>query len=187
MANSNKKCFVLSGPTGAGLSDIISSLFLCRTDIGTVTPVTSRKMKDGEQDGVGFFFFDLEGWNGLKESGDLLECTELAGNDYGTSRKLIEEQLNKNNVLLNLGVERASQLKKNMPEAVCVYIEPSSPEVLRKRYEKTARNTFELTARMELAREQRERSAFCDYRIESDVPEVAVMQLGDLIDRLTEK
>ena len=187
MANSNKKCFVLSGPTGAGLSDIVSSLFSCRTGIGTVTPVTSRKMKEGEQNGVGFFFYDLDGWNGLKEAGDLLECTELAGNDYGTSRKLIEEQLSKNNVLLNLSVERASQIKKNMPEAVCVYIEPSSPEALRRRYEKTARNSFELTARMELAREQREHSAFCDYRIESDDEKAAVMQLSDLIDRLTEE
>ena len=186
MANSANKCFVVSGPTGAGLSGIVSALFSLRSDTGTVTPITSRKMKDGEENGTGFFFYDLEGWNGLKEAGDLLESTELAGNDYGTSRKLVEEQLAEQNVLINLSVERAAQLKKNMPEAVCVYIEPSTAEALRERYEKTARNSFELKARMELAKEQRELSAFCDYRIDSDDPAAAAQQLSDLIGRLTE-
>ncbi len=187
MTDKNTRLFVVSGPTGAGLSSIVSSLFLLRTDTGTVTPITSRKMKDGEQDGVGFFFYDLEGWNDLKETGDLLECTELAGNDYGTSRKLVNELLQEKNVLLNLGVERAAQLKKNMPEAVCVYLEPSTPELLSERYAKTARNSFELAARMDLAKQQRELSSFCDYRIASDDLDAAAQQLSALIDRLTER
>ena len=185
MADNHTKLFVVSGPTGAGLSSIVSSLFLLRTDTGAVTPVTSRKMKDGEQDGVRFFFYDLEGWTGLKETGDLLESTELAGNDYGTSRKLVNELLKEKNVLLNLSVERAAQLKKNMPEAVCIYLEPSAAELLRERYAKTARNSFELTARMELAKAQRALSSFCDYRIASDDLDAAAQQLNALIDRLT--
>ena len=187
MTDRNTKLFVVSGPTGAGLSSIVSSLFLLRTDTGTVTPVTSRKMKDGELDGAGFFFYDLEGWTELKETGDLLESTELAGNDYGTSRNLVNEQLKEKNVLLNLGVERAAQLKKNMPEAVCIYIEPSTPELLRERYANTARNSFELAARMELAKEQRALSSFCDYRIASDDLDAAAQQLSELIGRLTER
>ena len=99
---------------------------------------------------------------------DLLESTELAGNDYGTSRKLVNELLKEKNVLMNLSVERAAQLKKNMPEAVCVYLEPSTADLLRERYAKTARNAFELAARMDLAKEQRKLSTFCDYRIASD-------------------
>ena len=126
----SKKLFVVTGPSGAGIGDVLSAVFVRRSDLATVTPLTARKKKEGEQDGVEFFFYELEEWNALKAAGDLLETTEFAGNDYGTSRKLVEEQLAAGrNVLLNLSVERAAQIKRSMPEAVCVYIAPS-PEVL---------------------------------------------------------
>ena len=178
-----KKLFVISGPSGAGIREILAAVFAARQDLGTVTPVTARKMKAGEVDGVGFYFYDLEGWNALKESGDLLETTEFAGNDYGTSRRLVNEQLAAGkHVLLNLEVERAAMLKKNMPEAVCVYIEPSEA-VLRSRYEAAARSPYELPVRLEAAARQRELSAFCDVRLNSDDPAAATQELMALLDR----
>ena len=118
-----KKLLVVCGPSGAGLGEIVTRVFALRPDTAAATPVTARKPKAGETDGVGFWFYDLEGWNALKESGDLLEATEFAGNDYGTSRRRVTEQLDAGkNVLLNLPVDRAAQLKANMPEAVCVYV-----------------------------------------------------------------
>ena len=182
-----KKLLVVCGPSGAGLGEIVTRVFALRPDTAAATPVTARKPKAGETDGVGFWFYDLEGWNVLKESGDLLEATEFAGNDYGTSRRRVMEQLEAGkNVLLNLPVDRAAQLKANMPEAVCVYVEPSGEEILRARYEKTARSSFEVSARMELAEKQRALSAFCDVRICSDDPEKAVRELNGLIDRNSE-
>ena len=80
------RLFVICGPSGAGLREIVGAVLDGRNDIGSVVPVTARKMKAGEQNGVGFWFYDLEGWNAMKESGELLEATEFAGNDYGTSR-----------------------------------------------------------------------------------------------------
>ena len=125
------KLMVITGPFGAGLKDIVAEILNTRSDLTTVTPVTARKMKDGEQDGVSFFFYDLERWNAMKESGDLLETTELAGNDYGTSRTLVEDALRGGkHVLLMLEPERAAQVKQNMPEACCLYVEPSDPEEL---------------------------------------------------------
>ena len=177
----SKKLYVVSGPSGVGISDIAAAVFAAREDVCAVTPITARKMKDGEVDGVGFFFYDLEGWNALKESGDMLECTEFAGNDYGTSRRLVEEKLNGGkHVLLNLEVERAAQIKKNMPEAVCVYIEPS-PAVLRTRYEAIARSPFEVPVRLETADKQRAISDFCDARIASDDLSAAADKLSALI------
>ena len=176
------KVFVVSGPSGAGLKEILGKVLEQRQDIGYVIPVTARKMKAGEENGQGFYFYDLEGWQALKESGDLLEATEFAGNDYGTSRRLVEEQLKAGkNVLLNLEIDRAAQLKANMPEAVCVYVEPS-PAVLRERYGKIARSSFEVSARMELAAEEQARSGFCDSRINSDDLEAAVQALCTLLD-----
>ena len=167
------KLLVISGPSGAGIGELISALFARRGDLGTVTPVTARKMKAGEQDGVGFYFYDLEGWTAMKESGELLECTEFAGNDYGTSRREVDKALAAGHALLNLSVERAAQLKAHMPEALCVYAEPSA-EVLRARYEALSRSALELRVRLEEAERQRVRAGFCDERLcTDDIPKAA--------------
>ena len=110
------KLIVISGPSGAGIGEIVAALFARSARLVPVVPVTARKMKEGERDGVGFYFFELEGWNAMKESGDLLETTEFAGNDYGTSRKLVEEQLAQGkSVLMERELDRAAQIKRNMP------------------------------------------------------------------------
>ena len=184
MDAAKKKLIVITGPFGAGLKDIVAEILDSRTDLTTVTPVTARKMKAGEQNGVGFWFYDLEGWNAMKESGELLECTEFAGNDYGTSRKLVQEQLDAGkNVVLNLEAARAKQLKANMPEAVCVYMAPSTDELLRARYEKTARSPFEVSARMDVAAQEKQAAAFCDRTIFTDDADEAAKELGALLDQ----
>jgi len=176
------KLLVLSGPSGAGIGDLINALFARRDDLGTVIPVTARKMKAGEQDGVGFYFYDLEGWSAMKESGELLECTAFAGNDYGTSRRRVMEALETGHALLNLSVERAAQLKAHMPSAVCVYAEPS-PAVLRERYAALARSALELQVRLEEAERQRTLADFCDVRLCTDDIPAAADALCALLDR----
>ncbi len=177
-----KKLLVVCGPSGAGLGEIVTRVFALRPDTAAATPVTARKSKAGETDGVGFWFYDLEGWNALKESGELLETTEFAGNDYGTSRRLVEEQLAAGrNVLLNLSVERAAQVKRHMPEAVCVYVAPS-PDVLRERYRRIARSEFEVSVRMEEAARQRALAGFCDRFLNSDEIGAAAAAFEALLD-----
>ena len=177
-----KKLLVLTGPSGAGIGELVRALFEARSDLAAVTPLTARKMKDGEADGVGFYFYDLEGWNALKEAGDLLETTEFAGNDYGTSRRLVEEQLGAGkHVLLNLSVERAAQVKRSMPAALCVYVEPSQA-VLRERFRQIARSEFEIAVRMETAARQRALADFCDAFVCSDEIGAAVTEIAGLLD-----
>ena len=178
------KLFVISGPSGAGLREIVGSVIESRSDLGRVIPVTARKKKAGERDGVGFYFYELEDWNAMKASGELLECTEFAGNDYGTSRRLVQEQLDAGkNLILSREVARAAQLKANMPEAVCVYMAPSDEATLRARYEATARSPFEVSARMERAAQEKAAASFCDCTICTDEPEAAARALNALLDR----
>ena len=177
-----KKLLVVCGPSGAGLGEIVAKLFAQREDVAAATPVTARKPKAGEEDGVGFWFYDLEGWQALKDSGDLLETTEFAGNDYGTSRRRVEEQLAAGrNVLLNLSVGRAAQLKANMPEAICVFVAPSSEQALRARYEAAGKSALEIAVRMEQAALEKERAAFCDKVVSSDDADAAVRALGAML------
>ena len=183
MAEKQGRLFVVSGPSGAGIGEIMKATIESREDIGFITPVTARKMKAGEENGKGFFFYDLEGWDALIAEGDLLEHTEFAGNDYGTSRKQVLEQTSHGkNVLLNLELSRASQIKENMPESVCVFVIPKDRAVLEERYTATARNRFEVPIRMEEAEKQVKESSFCDYIVYSDVVEQAVKELSQIMD-----
>ena len=77
-------------------------------------------------------------------------------------------------------VERAAQLKKNMPEALCVYAEPSKP-VLEQRYRAIARSAFELQVRLEQADKERAVADFCDLRVNSDDPAAAAEELLQLL------
>lgn len=177
------KLYVVSGPSGAGIRDVVAAVFARRADLAAPIPVTARKRKPGEVDGVGFYFFELEDWNAMKESGELLEATEFAGNDYGTSRREVERVFAAGkSALLELGVERAAQLKKNMPGAVCVYIEPSEA-VLAERYRALSRSALEAGLRLETAARERALSDFCDARINSDDLRSAADALDALIER----
>ena len=177
------KLLVVSGPSGTGVRDIVGAVLESRSDCAAVTPVTARKKKSGERDGVGFYFYDLDAWSALRESGGLLETTVFAGNDYGTSRRLVEEQLNAGrHVLLTLELARAAQVKRNMPEALCVYMEPSDPALLAARCREVSRSEVECRVRLEMAERERAQSAFCDFRIPTDEPDTAVCALNALLD-----
>lgn len=176
-----EKLIVISGPSGVGIGELVAALFARENGLAPVVPVTARKMKEGERDGVGFFFFELEDWNAMKESGDLLETTEFAGNDYGTSRKLVEEQFAKgNSVLMERELDRAAQIKRNMPEAICVYVEPS-PSVLEQRLKAISRSTLELNLRLQTAERLRAQSSFCDAHVCSDDIAAAVRAIEGLL------
>lgn len=176
------KLIVISGPSGAGIGEIVAALFARSARLVPVVPVTARKMKEGERDGVGFYFFELEGWNAMKESGDLLETTEFAGNDYGTSRKLVEEQLAQGkSVLMERELDRAAQIKRNMPEALCVYVEPSE-KVLEERLRAVSRSELELRLRLQTAERLRAAAGFCDKRVCSDDIAAAAAEIESLLD-----
>ena len=178
----DKKLIVLFGPSGAGIREIAAQIFEDREDVVPVVPVTARKKKAGERDGESYYFFELEDWNAMKDAGDLIETTELAGNDYGTSRRLIEERFAEGyNVLMEREPERAAQIKKNMPEALCVYVEPSPP-VLEERLRAVSKSERELALRLQTAERLRAEADFCDLRVNSDDYTAAVVAIGHLLD-----
>jgi guanylate kinase len=179
----SRKLYVVSGPSGAGISDIAAAVFAKRDDVSAVTPVTARKMRAGEVNGVGFYFYDLDGWKSLKEAGGLLECTEFAGNDYGTSREFVVQLLDAGkNVLLSLEPDRAAQVKQNFPAAVCIWVEPSDETLLRERFSQRARSEREIEVRLRAAAEQRAASGFCDLRIADDDPATTLRTLNEAIE-----
>ena len=183
MEQKNGKLYVITGPSGVGTGEIVERVLAARPELVTVTPVTGRKMKKGEQNGKGFFFYDLDTWQRMKDSGELLETTVLMGNDYGTSRTLVEAELKQGrSVVLQLEPDRAAQVKRRMPESICILIAPLDEAELARRYAATARGRFELPVRLEIARRQcRDAAAFCDATIDSSELDRAAKELNTII------
>ncbi len=180
-----KRLYVITGPSGAGTAEIVEKVLADTDSVVTVTPLTARKMKEGEVNGEGLIFYDLEEWNALKESGDLLECTEMMGNDYGTSRKLVLNEFDKgNNVIIQTEPDRAAQIKRNMPEAVCILVYPFDSGILKTRYTEKARSSFEVSVRTEVALKQIYSSKlFCDWEVDSGDADKACKEIISIINR----
>ena len=128
------KLLVISGPSGAGKSTVIGKLMEKRDDVCFSVSVTTRPMRPGEVDGKDYFFVSPQHFQELAEGGYLLEYAEYVGNRYGTPRGYVEQrQLEGKSVILDIEVQGASQIVRNCPDAVTVFILPPSGEELERR------------------------------------------------------
>lgn len=126
---------VLSGPSGVGKGTVRKALFERLTHkIEYSISMTTRPMREGEVDGKDYFFVTEEEFLSQIAKGNLLEYATFVGNYYGTPLDNVEEQLNSGNeVLLEIEVQGAMQVKAKMPEAVFIFLAPPSIDSLSSR------------------------------------------------------
>ena len=124
---------VISGPSGAG-KGTICNLLREKIDLGYSISITTRAPRKGEVDGVNYFFKTVDEAKEMIAKDELLEYAEVFGNYYGTPRKFVLDQLAEGkNVLLEIDIQGALQVKERYPEAVLVFIVPPSLEELERR------------------------------------------------------
>ena len=123
--NSKKKLYVISGSSGVGKGTVINAFMNRNKDFVLSVSCTTRAPRDGEIEGVNYFFVTKEEFTKCIENDKFLEWAEFAGNRYGTKRKYIEQWLNEGkNVLLEIETNGALQVKKKMDNAVLIFIMP---------------------------------------------------------------
>jgi len=128
--------FIVSGPSGAGKSVLAASVTALVQNLRFSVSYTTRAPRGSEQDGVEYHFVSRDEFEALIRSDALLEWAEVYGNLYGTSRSSIDELLRQGeDVLLDIDVQGARNIRRKRPEAVSVFILPPSFEVLRERLE----------------------------------------------------
>lgn len=170
---------VVSGPSGAGKGTICQLLRDQLPDLGYSISVTTRQPRTGEVDGVNYFFKTVPEVKEMIAAGELLEYAEVYGNYYGTPRKYVEDLLNSgHDVLLEIDIQGALQIKKRFPEGVFVFIVPPSLDELSARIYKRGTDSEEvIKRRMASAAGELTYAQEYDYIIVNDIAEKAAKKV----------
>ena len=127
------RLFVISGPSGAGKGTICKEI-LENENIRLSVSMTTRAPRDGEIDGVNYFFVSKEEFQKIIEERGFLEYAEVYGNFYGTPKMEVMDMMNAGiDVVLEIDIQGALQIKEAYPEAVFIFILQPSMSELRKR------------------------------------------------------
>lgn len=174
---------VLSGPSGVGKGTIVGEI-LKRRKAALSVSCTTRAPREGEVDGVSYFFLTRDKFEKMIEEDGFLEYSRHFDNLYGTPRKFVEDKLSEGDVILEIDVDGALNVKKAYPQAVLVMIAPPDRAALRARLEWRGTEDEQVIARrMERADYELSKSPLYDYVIVNDDLGKAVGQVIQILEK----
>ncbi len=175
--------YVISGPSGVGKGTLVSKLMELRDDVALSVSATTRSPRPGEVDGKNYFFLTKEKFKDLIDADGFIEWAEYAGNFYGTPLDFVEEQLSAGtNVILEIEVQGAFQVKEKLPDATLIFIEPPSMDELERRIIGRGTESEDvIESRMRTARVEMERKMEYDIAVMNDDVDSAVARLSECI------
>jgi len=183
---SRGKLVILSGPSGAGKSTVLRRLLDCYGDrLHLSISATTRAPRAGEESGVDYYFLSPQEFERLRQAGEFLECCEVFGRGiwYGTPLSEVTPSLQAGkSVILEIDVEGAQKALERFPDALTIFLKPSSWEELERRLR--GRNTDsedEIQRRLEVARRELAQADRYKYQVINDDPDRAADQIARLI------
>jgi guanylate kinase len=170
--------FVVSAPSGTGKTTICDRLIKNLSNLKMSISHTTRKPRIGERDGVDYFFVDKEVFEAMIKNDDFVEWAEVYGNFYGTSKKVINELLQSgNDILLDIDIQGAKNIKKVYPDSVLIFILPPSLEELEKRLKQRKEEIDTIKMRLNKVKEEISQYKNYDYLVINDDVDKAVKEI----------
>ena len=175
--------FIVSAPSGAGKTSLVSALLKSNRHIALSVSYTTRAPRPGEIDGKDYHFVSREQFLAMAQKGDFLESAEVYGNLYGTSQSWIEKELvSGRDILLEIDWQGAEQVRRLMPHVISIFILPPSLSALETRLQGRGQDSAEVIARrMQAARDDISHVAEFDYVIINDKLDEALQQLNAVV------
>lgn len=181
----NKKglLIVISGPSGCGKGTILNEFLSNNNDTCLSVSATTRKPRVGEIDGVNYYFMSKQEFEKNIENEQMFEYADYCGHYYGTPMKYVNDKLNcGKNVILEIEVQGALQIRNKCSEAILVFVMPPSISELKRRL--VDRNTEDITTvrkRMNTAIEEIKLANKYDYIVLNDTVNHAVKTIKSII------
>ncbi|MBQ4123110.1 guanylate kinase [bacterium] len=178
------KLFIISGCSGVGKGTLLKMFLEKNPDIKLSISATTRKPRNNEIDGINYFFTSKEDFEEAIKNNEFLEYAQFSENFYGTKRNFVEKTLNNgNDLILEIEVQGAKQVKEKMPDAVTIFIMPPNVQTLEIRLR--GRHTEDeetIQKRLNEAKREIEAGSKFDYKVINDELEIALSNLQKIID-----
>ena len=177
------KLFVISGSSGVGKGTVIKEFLSKHPEFKLSVSCTTRDKRDGEENGINYFFLSKKEFAECVKNNEFLEWAEFSGNCYGTKKSFVNETLARGEeLILEIDTKGALNVKKIMPEAILIFIAPPSIEELEARLRGRHTETEDaIQKRLASIKLEIENSKYFDYKIVNDTVDSAVKRLEDIM------
>lgn len=175
--------FIISAPSGAGKTTLCKEIVKVLPNLRFSVSYTTRQPRDGEVNGEDYYFIDEKRFREMIGNNEFAEWAEVHGNYYGTSKKVLNDIINSGlDVILDIDVQGAAQIKKNIGGGVYIFVLPPTIEELRRRLDIRGQNRpEEIQRRLERALDEIREYKNYDYVIVNDRFEEALNALKSII------
>jgi len=174
---------VITGPSGVGKGTVVERLLAGVQRIKRSVSVTTREKRPGEEEGVDYFFRKPEEFKRMADENTFMEWAEFAGNCYGTPKEWVEQQLLLgHDIILEIEVQGAKQIKVRCPDAVLIFLSPPTFEELESRLRNRGTESPEkLALRLKKAKQELGERHLFHYEVVNDIVEEAVNDLVHIV------
>jgi guanylate kinase len=175
--------YIVSAPSGSGKTTLLQHLLRSFDDLKFSVSHTTRPPRQGEKDAVDYYFTDRTTFMRMVDRGEFLEWAEFNGQLYGTTRAFVEEQIGAGrDVILDIDVQGAKQVKNTIKDATAIFILPPSFEELKRRLtDRMLESDDVIRRRLEIAKREILYYRDYDYIIINDILENSIRLLESII------
>ncbi|MCI8518140.1 MAG: guanylate kinase [Hungatella sp.] len=174
---------VISGFSGAGKGTLIKAMLERHHNYALSISATTRKPREGEEDGREYFFVTRERFEQMIEEGQLIEYAQYVNNYYGTPRQYVFQQMaDGKDVILEIEIQGALKIKERFPEALLLFVTPPSADELKRRLVGRGTETMDVIhQRLHRAADEAEGITSYDYILINDEIDACVEAMHQLI------